>query len=81
MLTAYIRTTARAAGAPSDFRGPLAKQQRMAVVPLAALLCAALPAGWAAPLPMLALWVILAGSLWTSWRRLAAGYRQLKARA
>ena len=46
MSTAYIRAVGRAAGAPSDFRGPLAKPQRMALVTAGAVLCAALPAAW-----------------------------------
>ncbi len=36
MSTAYVRAVGKAAGAPSDFRGPMAKQQRMAVVVLLA---------------------------------------------
>ena len=44
MATAYVRTTARAAGAPSDFGGPMAKQHRMALVTALALWCAVIPA-------------------------------------
>lgn len=78
MATAYVRTTARAAGAPSDFRGPMAKQQRMAVAILAALFCAALPTQ--APLLLrVALWVVAAGSLLTAARRLVRAGRALDA--
>ncbi len=78
MLTAYIRAVGKAAGAPSDFRGPMAKQQRMFLVTVVAVLCALLPEAWVATLPEVALWVILAGSLVTSWRRLAGSYRHLR---
>ncbi|WP_425146209.1 CDP-alcohol phosphatidyltransferase family protein [Deinococcus sp.] len=70
MSTAYIRAVGSAAGAPSDFRGPLAKQQRMALVTIAAVLCALLPAAWSAQLPRALLWVILVGALLTAARRL-----------
>jgi len=78
MLTAYIRAVGKAAGAPSDFRGPMAKQQRMFLVTVVALLCALLPASWVATLPAVALWVILIGSVITSWRRLAGSHRHLR---
>ena len=76
MATAYIRAVGRAAGAPSDFRGPMAKQHRMALVTAAALWCAlaslaGAPAAWSAPVPGAVLWVILAGALLTAARRLA----------
>jgi phosphatidylglycerophosphate synthase len=78
MATAYVRTTARAAGAPSDFSGPMAKQQRMAVAILAGLLGAALP-GHAMLILTLALWLVLAGSLLTAVRRLVRAGRALDA--
>jgi phosphatidylglycerophosphate synthase len=40
VLTAYVRELGRALGAPTDFGGPGAKPQRMAVLTAAALLCA-----------------------------------------
>ena len=43
MATAYVRAVGKAAGAPSDFGGPMAKQQRMFVVTLAALWLAVAP--------------------------------------
>jgi phosphatidylglycerophosphate synthase len=46
MATAYIRALGKSAGAPSDFRGPMAKQQRMALVTLLAPWCALTPLGW-----------------------------------
>jgi phosphatidylglycerophosphate synthase len=40
-LTAYVRMFGGALGFAQDFRGPLAKQQRMAVLTIACLLAAA----------------------------------------
>ena len=77
MSTAYIRAVGSAAGAPSDFRGPLAKPQRMALVTIGALLCAALPAAWAAPIPAVVLWTVLLGALLTTARRLRGIARNL----
>lgn len=72
MATAYVRTTARAAGAPMDFAGPMAKQQRMALVTGLGLWCALLPAAWSggAWAPWGVLVGITLGSLATAWRRL-----------
>lgn len=74
MATAYVRTACRAAGAPSDFSGPMAKQQRMALVTALAMWCALSPRSWQAfagvPLSAAALWLILIGSLLTAVRRL-----------
>lgn len=79
MLTAYVRAVGKAAGAPSDFRGPMAKQQRMFLVTVVAILCALAPAGWTAGLPAMTLWVVLLLSLLTAWRRLAGSWRHLRA--
>lgn len=43
LLTAYIRAVGKSTGQPSDFRGPMAKQQRMAVMTLAAIVMAIAP--------------------------------------
>lgn len=80
MSTAYVRTTARTAGAPMDFCGPMAKQHRMAVLTLACLVCVVVevssPGVHSGQILMLALWVILIGSMITTGRRLhrAAGF-------
>ncbi|MBP0446492.1 CDP-alcohol phosphatidyltransferase family protein [Roseomonas sp. SSH11] len=81
MATAYIRTTARAAGAPSDFRGPMAKQQRMALVTALALWCAVTPLSWQAGLPYWALVLVTILASITALRRLLGGARALRARA
>ncbi len=79
VLTAYIRAVGKAGGAPSDFRGPMAKQQRMFLVTVAALYLAAAPASWrfawgpdqAWGVPAAALAVIALGCVVTCARRLA----------
>jgi phosphatidylglycerophosphate synthase len=40
VMTAYVRTLARGLGAPSDFRGPMAKVARMVLICVATLLTA-----------------------------------------
>ena len=72
-MTAYIRTLGGALGLAQDFRGPMAKQHRMAVLTLACgvgLLEWAL--GWPPRALLVAAWVILAGSMLTCGTRLAA---------
>jgi phosphatidylglycerophosphate synthase len=81
MATAYVRAVGKAAGAPSDFRGPMAKPHRMALVTAVALWAGLAPSGWAVDLPVIALWVILVLSLVTAWRRLAGAYGVLRGRA
>jgi len=72
MATAYVRTTARAAGAPSDFGGPMAKQHRMALATALALWCAVVPGDWGGAMMVVAVLVVITvGSVFTAWRRLA----------
>jgi len=80
VLVAYTRALGKTAGAPNIFVGPMAKQQRMAVVILTALACAILPENWlqAALLPTCALALCIAGSLVTMIRRLVLIARSLK---
>jgi phosphatidylglycerophosphate synthase len=78
MATAYVRAVGKGAGAPSDFRGPMAKQHRMALVTAVALFCAALNEGWSSGLPGLALWIILILSLVTAARRLLGAWQALR---
>jgi phosphatidylglycerophosphate synthase len=77
MATAYVRATGRAAGGGSDFRGPMAKQQRMALVTALAVVCAVLPA-YSVVAAQVALWVVLALSLVTAGRRLSGIARALR---
>ena len=78
MATAYIRAIGKGLGQPSDFSGPMAKQQRMALVTALGVACAVLPAGWVRVWPQLVLWVIIALALVTALRRLAHIVRRLQ---
>lgn len=80
MATAYMRAVGRAAGAPSDFRGPMAKQHRMALVTALALWCGLAPAGWVGAPPRWALIAIILLATLTALRRLRAAARALEAR-
>ena len=79
-LTAYIRTLGGALGQPQDFRGPMAKQHRMALMTLACVL-APFEAMFAGSGHVLAVAVlaIAAGSLLTCGTRLRAIARRLEA--
>ena len=77
MATAYVRALGRGLARTSDFRGPMAKQQRMAVVTAVGVWCAVVPADWSAPVPELALWVITLLASFTAIRRLAGVARAL----
>jgi phosphatidylglycerophosphate synthase len=46
LFTAYVRAMSKAAGAPNDFRGPMAKQQRMFTVTVVAIYCGLAPLDW-----------------------------------
>jgi phosphatidylglycerophosphate synthase len=72
VFTAYTRELGHGLGQPQDYRGSMAKRQRMAVVTAASLLSVADPlwggAGW--PL-LIVLWLIVWGSALTVARRAA----------
>lgn len=75
--TAYVRTLARSMGAPSDFRGPMAKTHRMAVVAVACLLTP-----FIGPYAMIfGLNVIIFGCIITIWNRARAAYLFLEGKA
>jgi phosphatidylglycerophosphate synthase len=75
VLTAYVREFGRAEGLPADYRGPMGKPQRMAV------LTVALIAGALEPRSIVAgLWVVLVGTALTAGRRGAGIVIALKAR-
>lgn len=78
MATAYVRALGRGLAGASDFRGPMAKQQRMAVATLVGVWCGTTPVPWATPAPELALWAILLLSLVTAARRLAGVAQSLR---
>ncbi|MGL5138073.1 MAG: CDP-alcohol phosphatidyltransferase family protein [Beijerinckiaceae bacterium] len=72
-LTAYIRVLGGALGQPQDFRGPMAKQQRMALLTGACVVVMfeTWLRGSGAVLGM-GLWICLIGSVWTCAARLQA---------
>jgi phosphatidylglycerophosphate synthase len=71
--TAYIRALGGALGQKQDFRGPMAKQHRMAALTACCLLAMAeawlSSSGWAL---LVGLWIVALGSLATCWRRASA---------
>lgn len=79
IFLAYVRALGKGCGMASDYCGPMAKQQRMFVVTVAAVLMAALPARWRvfgpaldaadAGIMFIGLVVILAGGVVTAVRR------------
>jgi hypothetical protein len=71
LFTAYVRVLGGALGLRQHFIGPMAKQHRMFVLTVAAMLAAVeiLTSGTARAIPA-ALAVILAGSMLTAMRRL-----------
>jgi phosphatidylglycerophosphate synthase len=46
LFTAYVRAMGKGAGAPQEFCGPMAKQQRMFVVTVLAVYCGLSPTDW-----------------------------------
>lgn len=61
-LTAYVRLMGGALGQPQEFRGPMAKQHRMALLSLGCVLALILPAR---EVMLGVAWIILLGSLLT----------------
>ena len=70
IFLAYLRAQGKVAGAHQEFCGPMAKQQRMATVTLAAIGCAIVPDATDWQVPMFALWLIIVGCIITVIRRL-----------
>ena len=79
MATAYVRAVGKGLGRVSDFAGPMAKQQRMALVTALCVACAVLPHRLTAAWPGLVLWVILVLAGFTALRRLRRLARDLRA--
>tara|TARA_R110002074_G_scaffold51655_2_gene130479 strand:- start:1184 stop:1867 length:684 start_codon:yes stop_codon:yes gene_type:complete len=81
VFVAYSRSVVAQAGAPIDFRGPLAKAQRMALVTLAAVYMAVRPSTWAWDFgeARAMLMVITFGGLVTAMGRLLRGAHALRA--
>jgi phosphatidylglycerophosphate synthase len=80
-VTAYIRVLGGSLGLPQDFRGPMAKPHRMAVLTGACVLGAIEWWLWGSQWALIAAaWIIAAGSLITCATRTLAIARQLRAR-
>lgn len=81
-LTAYVRTLGGALGQPQDFRGPMAKQQRMALMTLACVLAPLESWLWQSRYALLAAAALIAaGSALTCITRLRAIRSRLEAGA
>lgn len=79
VMTAYIRTLGGSLGAPISFMGPMAKQHRMGALTAATLLTIAETLLWGSHFILLiALLLIIIGTLWTCYRRTLAIYRFLE---
>ncbi len=79
VITAYIRTLGGSLGAPISFMGPMAKQHRMAILTIAALLSMfEFSVYHTQYLLLITLWVIILGSLFTCYRRAKTIYHFLE---
>ncbi|OAT34716.1 CDP-alcohol phosphatidyltransferase family protein [Proteus myxofaciens] len=66
MLTAYVRVLGGSCGLEQQFTGPMAKQHRMALITLVAIITAFIPITWGAWLFLTSLWIIILGSILTT---------------
>jgi phosphatidylglycerophosphate synthase len=81
VITAYVRLLGASAGVAQYFLGPMAKQQRMAVMTLACLLAALEPVlGWDGRVMTMALVMIVVGCAVTVVRRTRRIVRELESR-
>lgn len=79
VFTAYVRVLTTSIGAPTDFRGPMAKQHRMALMTGACILAAIEPLVWSQGYALLSgLIIIGVGCCLTVWNRTKAAYRYLE---
>lgn len=79
MLTAYIRTLAISIGAPANFSGPMARQQRMALLTIGCIVVAIEYYFWQHDYSMLiALIMMSIGCIWTILRRTYIAYHYLE---
>ncbi|MCA9022343.1 MAG: CDP-alcohol phosphatidyltransferase family protein, partial [Planctomycetaceae bacterium] len=80
VMTAYIRTLSASIGAPVDFKGPMAKQHRMAILTIACVVTALETIFRQTDYGLLiALIVIVVGCVITCIRRTVSAYRFLEA--
>ena len=88
IFVAYARAMGKIVSGKQDFRGPMAKPQRMAVMTIAALCVALAPTAWQPQWGKanlgaigLALSVVIVGGLWTAWRRLSSAAAECASQA
>lgn len=82
VCTAYIRTLGSSLGAPTSFMGPMAKQHRMGLLTAGTLLTMFEVIGFGSHYVLfITLIVLVIGTLWTCYRRLAAIYHYLESAA
>ena len=80
VMTAYIRTLSASIGAPVDFKGPMAKQHRMAVLTFACIFTAVEVIVWRTDYVLVAaLVLVVLGCVLTCIRRTISAYRFLEA--
>ena len=81
VMTAYVRVLGGSCGAKQDFRGPMAKQHRMAIVTVASVLAALeVFCGWPARILLLALVVVVLGCVVTVIRRVCGIIAELESK-
>ncbi len=79
VLTAYVRVLAGSVGTKQSFAGPMAKQHRMAVMTIALVVAAVgVKGGWYEYSIMIALAVVVFGSVITVFRRAVFAVRELE---
>lgn len=80
VFVAYVRTMATSVGAPSNFCGPMAKSQRMALVIAIAMVLALAPDAWRLPWgeAKMALGIVVVGGIVTAMRRLRQAVQHLE---
>lgn len=82
VCTAYIRTLGSSLGAPTSFMGPMAKQHRMGLLTAGTLITMLEVIGFSSHyVLLLTLIVLVIGTLWTCYRRLATIYHYLESAA
>ncbi len=81
LFVAYTRAIAASVGAGQLFLGPMAKQQRMALLTLVSMVALVIPSSWMQILEIahrpiglieISLWIMVVGSVFTAYRRLRA---------